>query len=207
MFPWRVCVMRVTVPMRSSQEAEDNRIMGMIETPFNQLDVYFRGGLRASKADPVRVDAGGSKKDADIIIPLSKLPKVRGQVALKSTSEPPVVANVELLYADTLEIVRTVIEPNGVFEFFNIPEETPPSAQLREIPKVLRRIFLAARSVTDLPQRSSRHTTTTSISLRRAASSISSRRCRCAAPEPTSFTCMAMVQPRRAAWSRMVWFA
>src|SRR5271166_2278374 len=65
---------------------------------------------------------------------------------------------------------------------------------------------VASRSVTDLPQRSSRHTTTTSISLRRAASSSSSRRCRCAAPEPTSFTCMAMVQPRRAAYSRMARF-
>jgi hypothetical protein len=43
---------------------------------------------------------------------------------------------------------------------------------------------------------------TTSISRRRAASSNFSRSCRCDAPEPTSFTCRAIVQPRRTAYSR-----
>jgi hypothetical protein len=33
-----------------------------------------------------------------------------------------------------------------------------------------------------------------------------SRNCRWVAPEPTSFTCMAMVQPRRTAYSRMARF-
>ena len=33
------------------------------------------------------------------------------------------MASVELLYADTLEMVRKVIAPDGVFEFFHIPEE------------------------------------------------------------------------------------
>ena len=54
----------------------------------------------------------------------------------------------------------------------------------------------------DRPQRSSRHTSTTSISRRRAASISCSRACRCAASEPTSRTCSAIVQPRRAAYSR-----
>ena len=40
-------------------------------------------------------------------------------------------------------------------------------------------------SVTDRPQRSKRHTSTTSISRRRAVSSNFSRSCRCAAPLPT----------------------
>ena len=53
------------------------------------------------------------------------------------------------------------------------------------------------------PQRSRRHTSTTSISRRRAASSSFSRASRFAAPEFTSRTCMAMVQPRRAVYSRI----
>ena len=52
-------------------------------------------------------------------------------------------------------------------------------------------------AVTDLPHRSSRHTTTTSISLRRAASNSFSRNCLCVTPEPTSLTCRAIVQPGR----------
>jgi hypothetical protein len=46
-----------------------------------------------------------------------------------------------------------------------------------------------------------RHTSTTSISRRRAASIILSRSCRCDAPEPVSLICMAIVHPRRAAYS------
>lgn len=94
----------------------------MIEEPFNQMDVYVGADLRASKAETIKVDAGGAKKNADIIIPLSKLHTLRGQVMLKNTGQPPVVANVELLYADTKEIVRTVIAPDGKFEFFYVPE-------------------------------------------------------------------------------------
>ena len=58
---------------------------------------------------------------------------------------------------------------------------------------------VASRSVTDLPHRSRRQTRTASISRRRAASISFPRIWRCAAPELTSFTCMAMVQPRRVA--------
>jgi len=57
-------------------------------------------------------------------------------------------------------------------------------------------------SVTDRPQRSSRHTSTRSTSRRRAASSSFSRLLRWEAPEPISLTCKAIVQPRRMAYSR-----
>lgn len=53
-----------------------------------------------------------------------------------------------------------------------------------------------AESVTGLPQPSCRHSSTTSISRRRAASLSFSHSCRWDAPEPTSFTCSAIVQPR-----------
>src|SRR5579864_2573995 len=65
---------------------------------------------------------------------------------------------------------------------------------------------VASRSVTDRPQRSKRHTNTTSISRRRAASSSFSRISRWEAPDPTSFTCNATVQPRRAVYSRRARF-
>ncbi len=62
------------------------------------------------------------------------------------------------------------------------------------------------RQIRDRPaQRSSRHTSTKSIS-RRAASSSLSRASRRAAPEFTPRTYMAIVQPRRAAYSRMARF-
>ena len=52
------------------------------------------------------------------------------------------------------------------------------------------------KSTSERPQRSSRQTTTRSISRLRAAASSSSRFCRRAAPEPTSFTSKAICQPR-----------
>lgn len=116
-------LVHVTIPTNSSQAPEDDRVTSMIEYPFNQMDIYVGGGLRPSKAETIKVDAGGAKEDADITIPLSKLHTVRGQVLLKSTGQPPVVANVQLLYFDTHEELRTVIARNGKFEFFYVPEE------------------------------------------------------------------------------------
>ena len=53
------------------------------------------------------------------------------------------------------------------------------------------------------PSDPDRHTRTTSISRRRAASSTFSRASRLRSAGPTSRTCMATVHPRRAAYSRM----
>lgn len=113
----------VTVPTSSSLGPAEDSVTRMIEEPFNQLDVYVGSSLRASQAETIKVDAGGGKQNADIVIPLSKLHTVRGQVILKSTGQPPVVANVQLLYADTQEEARTVVAPNGKFEFFYVPED------------------------------------------------------------------------------------
>ncbi len=116
-------LVHVTVPTRSSAPDEMNPMIGQ---PYglDDLDVYAGGSLRADKAQAIQVDAGGAAKDADITIPLSKLHTVRGQVLLKSTNQPPISANVQLLYADTKEEVRSVFAPNGQFEFFYVPEDS-----------------------------------------------------------------------------------
>jgi hypothetical protein len=65
--------------------------------------------------------------------------------------------------------------------------------------------FLQCRQqiLTERPHRSKRHTSTTSISRRRAASSSFSRASLRAPPEFTSRTGKATAQPRRAAYSRI----
>jgi hypothetical protein len=117
-------LVHVTVPVQSSEEGERNQFAAMLEGPYNNLEVYAGGALRASKAETIQVSAGGAQKDADITIPLSKLHTIRGQVLLKSSNTAPVTANVELLYADTREEVRSVLAPNGKFEIFYVPEES-----------------------------------------------------------------------------------
>ena len=87
--------------------------------------------------------------------------------------------------------------PMGVVRSSASVNDTNPT------PRWLSSWSVATRSATDRPQRSRRHTSTTSISRRRAASNTFSRSSRWDAPEPTSFTCTTMLQPRRAAYSRM----
>jgi hypothetical protein len=108
---------------------------------------------------------------------LAVLPGV-GQAGAKTASKPAI--------ARLAGVVRSSASVN----------ETKPT------PRCSSSWSVASRSATDRPQRSSRQTNTTSISRRRAASSRLSRSCRCEAPLPTSFTCRAIVQPRRAAYSR-----
>jgi hypothetical protein len=73
------------------------------------------------------------------------------------------------------------------------------SASLSETKPMLRSVSswsVVTRSSRERPHRSSRQTSTTSIS-RRCAASINCWRCsRCTAPDPTSLTCRATVQPR-----------
>lgn len=118
-------VVYVTVPLRSSDEGERGGAAGMLGGPFdeNELDVFVGGSLRESKTEIIKVDAGGPSKNADITIPLSKLHTLRGQVLLKSSGQPPVSANVQLLYADSKEQVRSIFAPGGKFEIFYVPEE------------------------------------------------------------------------------------
>jgi hypothetical protein len=112
----------VTVPTVSAEQAMSNHVVAMLSEAMGGMNVYVGGGLRASKAEIIRVDAGGASRDADIIIQLSKLHTIRGQVLLKSTGQPPPLATVELLYADTKETARTAIAPDGEFEMRWVPE-------------------------------------------------------------------------------------
>src|SRR5208283_2975957 len=79
--------------------------------------------------------------------------------------------------------------PAGVVRSNASVSETKPTPRCSSSCSVL------SRSVTERPQRSKRQTSTVSSSLRRAASSSFSRASRCAAPEPTSLTCITTVQP------------
>ena len=115
-------VVSVSVPAKSAADADKNRFAEMMEASIGAMDVYVGGGLRASKAETIKVTAGGASKDADIIIPLSKLHTIHGQVVLSSTGQPPPAAAVQLLYADTREPARMAIAPNGEFEIHYVPE-------------------------------------------------------------------------------------
>ena len=112
----------VSVPTASAELAAKDQVAAMLGEAMGGMDVYVGDGLRASKAESIKVDTGGASKDADITIPLSKLHTIRGQVVLKSTGEPPASAVVQLLYADTKEPARTAIAPDGEFEMRWVPE-------------------------------------------------------------------------------------
>src|SRR5215831_1017538 len=96
--------------------------------------------------------------------------------------------------------MAAIARPAGVVRSSASVKETKPT------PRCSSSCRVASRSVTDRPQRSRRQTSTTSISRRRAASISFSRASLRAAPELTSRTCKAIVQPRRAAYSRMARF-
>jgi hypothetical protein len=110
------------VPAASSGHSVESQFIAMVDESLGTLNVYVGNGLRVSKAETIKVDAGGAAKDADITIPLSKLHTVRGRVLLKSTGQPPANARVDLIYADTRERVHTAMAPNGEFEIPYVPE-------------------------------------------------------------------------------------
>jgi hypothetical protein len=112
----------VSVPVRWAESTDKNPFADMMEASSGAMDVYVGGGQRASKAETIKVTAGGASRDADITIPLSRLHTVRGQVLLKSTNQSPRAATVRLLYADTREPARTMVAPNGEFEFHYVSE-------------------------------------------------------------------------------------
>jgi hypothetical protein len=115
----------VTVPASSAAASTTNMLMQMIEsTSIGGLVVYAGGAMRASKAKVIKVGAGETNRDADIIVPLSSLHSVHGYVTLKSTGLPPPAAALQLLYADTKEPVRVAIAKNGEFEMTYVPEDS-----------------------------------------------------------------------------------
>ena len=115
-------LVHVRVPTDSSMQESASPFPHFMNGPSEGLTVFVGGAFRATKAETIKVDAGGATKDADITIPLSKLHAVRGQVLLKSTGQPPVGANLKLLYADTKEEARSVYAANGRFEIDYVPE-------------------------------------------------------------------------------------
>lgn len=112
-----------TVLPSLAAERPSNRLTQMIDAETGGVVVYAGGSLRASKADLIKVEAGGASKDVDITIPLSRLHTVRGQVVVKSTGQAPPNASVALLYSDTREIVRAAMAPDGAFEIYYVPED------------------------------------------------------------------------------------
>jgi len=115
-------VVSVKVLAVSSDHPGGSDLAGIMEASIGVLNVYVGDGLRASKAETIKVEPGGASRDADITIPLSKLHTIRGQVLLKSSGQPPPAAAVQLLYADTRELARVAIAPNGEFEMHYVPE-------------------------------------------------------------------------------------
>lgn len=114
----------VSLPARWAENADANPLAEVMESSIGSMDVFVGGGERAGKAETIKVTTGGASKDADITIPLSRLHTIRGQVLLKSTNQPPGAATVRLLYADTREEARSMVAPNGEFEFHYVPEDS-----------------------------------------------------------------------------------
>ena len=119
-----VYLVSVSLPVRWAENTVANPLAELMESSIGSMDVYVGGGQRASKAETIKVTTGGASKDADITIPLSRMHTIRGQVLMKSTNQPPGDASVRLLYADTREEARTMVAPNGEFEFHYVPEDS-----------------------------------------------------------------------------------
>lgn len=114
----------VTVPTISVDSSQASLWNQLLASTMGGLVVYAGGGLRASTAKTIKATLGGASADADIIIPLSKMHSVHGDVILKSTGQPPAAAVLQLLYADTQEQARYAIAPNGHFDLPYVPEES-----------------------------------------------------------------------------------
>ena len=119
-----VYLVSVSVPVRWAQDTTADPLAEAMQSSIGSMDVFVGGGQRASKAATIKVTTGGASKDADITIPLSRLHTIRGQVLLKSTNQPPSTATVRLLYADSSEQARSMVAPNGEFEFRYVPEDS-----------------------------------------------------------------------------------
>jgi hypothetical protein len=115
----------VTVPTGSADPSSPTVLARIFESSsFGGLVVYTGGSLRASTAKSIKVTAGGASADADIVIPLSKLHSIHGEVILKSTGQPPPSAGLQLVYADTQEPARIAVASNGHFDLYFVPEES-----------------------------------------------------------------------------------
>ena len=78
-------------------------------TSSGGLVFYYGDTPRASEAKTIKIAGGESNTEADITIPLRKLHSIRGQIVLKRTGQPPPMASLRLLYADTREFARMAV--------------------------------------------------------------------------------------------------
>ena len=79
--------------------------------------------FRSKNASTVKVKAGETASDTDIVIPLSGLRKVAGTVTAVTDGHPIVRGTVQLLYADDREVARkTSLLEDGSFAFGFVPE-------------------------------------------------------------------------------------
>ncbi len=115
----------VSVPTRSSDSVSVNPFVQAIQiADVGTLSVYAGNTTRASTAKIIKIESSDASKDVDITIPLSRLYTIRGHVVLKSTNQAPLAATVELVYADTGEVARMAIAPNGKFDIHYVSEDS-----------------------------------------------------------------------------------
>ncbi len=113
----------VSVPTLTTEMAGGHTLADLVaSTQGGALTVYLGGGLRASKAKPIKVGSGEAFTDANITIPLSTLHTIRGHIILKSNGEAPPAAGLQLLYADTREPARVALANGGDFAISYVPE-------------------------------------------------------------------------------------
>ena len=114
----------VSVPTLSSGNPSSSNLLiqAIQRSEMGGLLVYAGNTTRASTAKVIKIESTASSQDVDVTVPLSKLHTVRGHVVLKGTDQSPPAATVELLYADSRELARMTIAPNGEFEIHYVPE-------------------------------------------------------------------------------------
>jgi hypothetical protein len=114
----------VSVPTINSEMTAGHSLADIVASSpgGGALTVFLGGGLRASKAKPVKLGTGEAMTDANITIPLSALHTIRGRVVLKSNGAEPPAATLELVYADTGEVARVALTAGGDFAISYVAE-------------------------------------------------------------------------------------
>jgi hypothetical protein len=114
----------VSVPTMSSEMTAGHSLADIVASSPGgvALTVFLGGGLRASKAKPIKLGTGEAMTDANITVPLSALHTIRGRVVLKSNGAEPPAAALELVYADTGEVARIALTAGGDFAIAYVAE-------------------------------------------------------------------------------------
>jgi hypothetical protein len=114
----------VTVPTMSNETTTGYTFADLFASSPGEgaMTVFVGGGLRASKAKPIKLGSGEAMTDANITIPLSTLHTIRGRVVLKSNGAEPPAAGLQLIYADTGEVARVALAAGGDFAIGYVAE-------------------------------------------------------------------------------------